>query len=60
MTNVLVRFAPPCGRFGDIAPLQAPGTTEAGEAEKKIGGCLVAFRTVNGALRVENFACMPA
>ena len=43
----------------DVAPLLPAGAVEPGEVEKKIGGCLVAFRSVNNALRVANFACAP-
>jgi hypothetical protein len=60
MTNVLVRFGSPCGRFGDVIPLLPAGAAEPSEAEKKIGGCLIAYRATNDGLRVANVACMPA
>jgi hypothetical protein len=60
MTNVFARFATPCGRFGDLIPLLPPDIVDASQADRKIGACLVALRTVNNALRVENFACTPA
>lgn len=59
-TNVFARFATPCGRFGDLIPLLPPDIIDASQADRKIGACLVALRTVNDALRVENFACTPA
>lgn len=60
MTNVFGRFASPCGRFGDLIPLLPPDIIDADQADRKIDSCLVALRSVNNGLRVENFACTPA